>query len=67
MIEKGYAVRIKFDGFPQREISNVERFDMSDACHEDFMAVYTASDMYLFNKKYVVSVDYIERRVAKNG
>lgn len=67
MIEKSYAVRIKFDGFPQREISNVEHFETSDVYHEGFMGVYTDTDMYLFNKKYVVSVDYIERRVAKNG
>ena len=62
MVLKYKRARIKLNGFPQRQIEEVSGVDLSEPGY--IRVLDKNGDKYIFNKDFVVSIDYEEVKEA---
>ncbi len=62
MVLKYKRARIKFNGFPQRQIEEVSAVDLSEPGY--IRVLDKNGNKYIFNKDFVVSIDYEDVKEA---
>lgn len=62
MVLKYKRARIKLNGFPQRQIEEVSAVDLSEPGY--ICVLDKNGNKYIFNKDFVVSIDYVEVKEA---